>query len=458
LSPRLSLQSLALAAPSVRRPRYDPAALGVGILHLGLGAFHRAHQAAFTDDAIEAAGGAWGICAISLRRPDAPQSLAGQDGLFTLELRGERVEHRIIGAIRRTATAPLEPQVLLDAFASPDTHLVTLTVTEKGYALDPAGLLDLEDPDVAHDLRHPLEPRSTIGWVCAGLGARKARRGGAVTILSCDNLSQNGRRLEAAVRAFASASDPGLEAWIADQAAFPCSMVDSITPASTPELRARVEAALGLQDQGCVQREAFAQWVIEDRFAAARPAWEAAGAELAADVEPFERLKLHVLNAAHSALAYLGLPRSHALVREAVADQELAGLVEAMVLDEVAPALEGLPVGRYWRDVKARFANPNIDHRLSQISDDGSRKLAQRIFPIMIANVRAGRPAGRLATVVRGWLALGAQGRLKDPQAERLAAWGRSGARLDDALDDPALFPPEFRSEPGLRLALAGAC
>jgi fructuronate reductase len=456
VSARLSFSTLAQVPAAVRRPRYDPARLGVGILHLGLGAFHRAHQAVYTEDAIEADGGDWGICAVSLRRPDSPRALAAQDGLYTVEIRGEQLEHRIVGAIRRAATGPLEPRALLDAFASPATHVVTLTVTEKGYALGADGALDLADPDVAHDLRAPAEPRSTVGWLVAGLAERQARGGGPVSILSCDNLSQNGRRLEAAVLAFARESRPGLEAWIADNAAFPSTMVDSITPASTPELRGRVEAALGLEDAACVQREAFVQWAIEDRFAGPRPAWEAGGAEFVSDVEPFERLKLHVLNAAHSALAYLGLPRGHALVREAVNDPELAGLVEAMVLGEIAPALPELPVEAYWRTVRRRFANPSIDHRLAQISDDGSRKLAQRILPILIANVRAGRPAGRLAQVVRGWLALGAQGRLNDPEAQRLADWGRAGADLDAALDDPRLFPDAFRAESALRRAMAG--
>jgi fructuronate reductase len=455
VSPRLSLRTLGQVPAGVRRPLYDPSTLGIGILHMGLGAFHRAHQAVFTDDAIEAEGGDWGICAVSLRRPDSPQALAAQDGLYTVEIRGETVEHRVVGAIRQTATAPLESRAVLDAFAQ--AHVVTLTVTEKGYALAPDGALDFADPDIARDLAAgAAAPVSTIGWLVAGLAARQARGGGPLTIVSCDNLSQNGRRLEAATLAFARRRQPGLEGWIADHVAFPSTMVDSIVPASTPELRARVEAALGLEDLGCVQREAFTQWVIEDRFAGPRPAWEAAGAELVADVEPFERLKLHVLNASHSALAYLGLPRGHAYVRQAIADPELAGLVEAMVLEEIAPALPDLHVEAYWRTVARRFANPSIDHRLAQISDDGSRKLAQRVFPILIANARAGRPAGRLAQVVRGWLALGAQGRLNDPEAARLAAWGRDGAVLDAALDDPRLFPAEFRNDPALRRAMAG--
>jgi fructuronate reductase len=454
---RLSLATLPEVPAAVRRPRFDPAVLKSGMLHLGLGAFHRAHQAVYTDEAIEAEGGAWGVCAVSLRRPDSPAALAAQDGLYTVEARGRAIEHRVIGCIRSTGTATLEAGMVLDAFASPRTHVVTLTVTEKAYGLDAEGRLDPAHTDVAADLRSPQSPRSTVGWLAAGLAARRDRGGGPISIVSCDNLRANGVRLGDAVKAFAREAWPGLVPWIEDHAAFPSTMVDSITPASTPELATRVEAALGLADAGCVQREAFVQWVIEDRFAGPRPAWEAGGAEMVADVEPYERLKLHVLNAAHSALAYLGLPRGHALVRDAIADPELGALVEAMILQEVAPALPGLRVEPYWRAVRERFANPSIDHRLAQISDDGSLKLPQRVFPVLTANVRAGRPAGRLASVVRGWLALGAQGQLRDPQAGRLAEWGRAGADLAAALDDPQLFPDAFRTEPALRQMILSA-
>jgi fructuronate reductase len=453
---RLSLGVLGRLPAPVRRPGFDPAALAIGQVHLGLGAFHRAHQAVFTEDAIEAEGGDWGVCAISLRTPDAARALASQDGLYTVEIRGRSVEHRVIGCIRQTIAASEDQLSALRSLSAPAVKVVSLTVTEKGYALDGEGRLDFDHPDVAHDLRQMSARRSTVGWLTAGLAARRARGGGAVSIVSCDNLSRNGSRLRAATLAFAEALDPALAAWIADHAAFPATMVDSITPASTPELAARARAALGFADVGCVQREAFSQWVVEDAFAGPRPAWEAAGAELVSDVEPYERLKLHVLNASHSALAYLGLPRGHALVREAVADAELIGQVEAMVLQEIAPALPGLAAADYWRRTRERFANPNIDHRLAQISDDGSQKLAQRVYPILIANARAGRPAGRLASVARAWLERGAQGLLKDPQAQRLIEWGRAGRDLAAGLDDPQLFPPAFREDEAVRRTVLG--
>jgi len=279
-----------------------------------------------------------------------------------------------------------------------------------------------------------------------------------VTVLSCDNLAGNGRKLEAAVLAFAAQLDAreagGLARWIGQNAAFPKTMVDCIVPAATQASRDRIALALGLIDEACISREPFAQWVIEDRFTGPRPAWEKAGAEIVGDLEAHERLKLHVLNACHSALAYLGLLRGHRLVREAIADPELSRFVDAMVADEVAPALPELPVADYWKKVRRRFANPMIDHRLVQIGEDGSTKLAERVLPLVIANAPAGRPTGRLASVVRAWLNLAGDGVVKDPQGARLAKWAAAGRNMAAALDDTLLFPVPFRADPAIRAAL----
>ena len=401
---RLSLATLARAA-NARHPAYDAGTLRVGMAHLGVGAFHRAHQAVFTDDAIEAAGGDWGIVGVSLRRPDAAAALSPQDGLYTLELRAAEPTRRIIGALRRVITAPHEPEIALAALADPAVRVITVTVTEPGYALGPDGALDLAHPDIVHDLTLPDRPRSAIGWLVAALARRREAGAGRVSVLSCDNLRNNGRRLEGAVRCLAARRDPELATWIAGEAAFPNTMVDAITPASDAGLTKRVRDAIGLEDRAPVQREPFAQWVIEDRFAGPRPAWERAGARLVADVGPFEDLKLHVLNAAHSALAALGPPRGHALVREAIADPELAAFVDAMIAQEVAPALapalSPADVAAYWRTTRERFAQPAMDHRLGQIARDAAAKLRERIEPLIAANMHAGRPAERLKEVVR---------------------------------------------------------
>ncbi|MGH7022846.1 MAG: mannitol dehydrogenase family protein [Caulobacteraceae bacterium] len=440
---------------AVARPGYDRSTLKSGIVHLGLGAFHRAHQAVFTEDAMmAAAGGDWGIVGVSLRHAATRDALAPQDNLYAVERLGEDV--RVVGVLRSALVATETPEATLAAIALPQTHIVTLTVTEAGYCLDPDGALDIAHPDVVHDLGGVGPLRSAIGWLARGLAERR-RHGAPLTVMSCDNLLHNGRRLEAAVTAFAERTDPVLATWLRDSVAFPCSMVDCIVPASDERHRARVAAALGLTDAASIQREVFAQWAIEDRFAGPRPAWERAGAEVVASVAGHEKLKLHVLNAAHSALAYLGLARGLEFVRQAIDAPDLADFVDAMVEKEIAPALPDLAVPDYWRGVRQRLANPMIDHRLAQIGRDGSVKLAQRVFPMLIANVRAGRPAGRLSAVVRAWLDVAGQGVVNDAKAATLVAWRRSGARLTDALDDPLLFPDEFRAEPAVRAAVLAA-
>ena len=408
------------------------------MLHLGAGAFHRAHLAAFNDDAIEAAGGDWGIIGVSLRHAAVADNLNPQDGLYTLELRGAEPVYRVIGSLRKVLVAPAQPEALFAAFSSPDIHVLTLTVTEPAYALDGAGALDLTHPDVAADLAGEGAPRSVVGWLTEGLARRRASGGGPLTAICCDNLRDNGRKLEKAVRVFAARRDESLARWIDTNVAFPNTMVDAITPASDEALLQRVAARTGLEDAAAVQREPFAQWVVEDRFAGARPPWERAGVEIVSDIAGYEALKLHVLNAAHSALAYLGAPRGHVFVRQASGDPELATFLDAMIAQEVAPALADLDVAGYWRTVRARFAEPCVDHRLDQIARDGAAKLRERIHPLILANARAGRPTGRLARVVAAWL-----------RAQNLTA--------EQALDDPQLFADPFRTEAVARATLLEA-
>jgi fructuronate reductase len=437
---RLSLETLDAARPGVARPAFDPRSLMCGIVHLGLGAFHRAHQALYTDEAIARAGGDWGIVGVSMRKPDAADAVAAQDGLYTVEVLDARPSYRIAGALRRALALPRAPQAVADALAAPGTHVVTLTITEKGYCLDARGELDVAHPDIVHDLAAPGSPRSAVGVLAQALAARAAAGAPPLTVISCDNLADNGARLGAAVRAFTERAWLGLSPRLEALAAFPETMVDCIVPATDAASRARVEAALGLADEASVQREAFSQCVIQDRFAGPRPAWEQAGAEIVADVAAHRRLKLHVLNAAHSALAYLGLPRGRAYVRQAIADPALARFLDRLIEVEVAPALPELPVRDYWAGVRRRLANPAVDHRLDQIAQDGAQKLAQRVYPLMIGNARAGRPVDGLARVVHAWM-------------DHMAAAGAPRPSLDDA----SVFPPELGRDAGLRAAIEGA-
>lgn len=435
---RLSLANLGQVPAAVRRPTYDVSALKAGIVHLGVGAFHRAHQAVFTEDAIEAGGGDWGIVGVSMRRPDVAQSLQPQDGLYTVETLAAEPAYRVVGALRNALTLPLEPQAVIGALAASATRICTLTVTEKGYCLAGDGL-DLDHPDIVHDLSGSDAPRSAAGVLVAGLRERRRLGAPPITVISCDNLVGNGPRLATVVRALASRVAPELVAWLDANTAFPETMVDSIVPATDNPSRMRVETALGMTDLASVQREPFAQWVIEDRFAGPRPAWPK-GVEFVSQVADYRRLKLHVLNAPHSALAYLGLRRGHTFVRQAIADGALADRVEAMVAEEIAPNLPGLPVTQYWRTTRDRFANPMVDHRLDQIAQDGSAKLAERIYPLMRANLQAGRSVARLAAVVRGWL-------------DFIHPDGSGTQRLSD----PTLFPDAFRADPRMAAAVAAS-
>jgi fructuronate reductase len=452
---RLGAGLLARLPAAVRRPAFDPANLKCGIVHLGIGAFHRAHQAVFTEDAIARQGGDWGIIGASLQRADVPDALTAQDCLYTVESLGAAANYRVMSVIRQALFAPRHRASLLAALASPATHAVTLTLSEKGYCLAGDGSLDFSHPDIAADLAAPQTPRSAIGWLARGLAERRANGAGPLTILSCDNLGSNGEKLANAVTAFCDrTSNPGLASWIAANSSFPLTLVDCIVPASDAAHRTRVEGMLGLEDHASVQREEFAQWVIQDRFAGPLPAWGAVGAEIVADISGYQRLKLHVLNTAHSALAYLGLPRGHQYVRQAIADPQLLQFLDAMMAQEIVPALAPLDVAAYWRTVKQRFANPMIDHRLAQIAEDGSLKLPQRLFPLLESNARTDREITHMAAAVRAWLQLMAANPSRDPANGWFLEWAKTGADKARALDNEALFPALFRSDARLRRAI----
>jgi fructuronate reductase len=430
VSSRLNVDTLARLPAAVRRPDYDFLGLNVGIVHLGIGAFHRAHQAVYTEEALCRFGGDWGILGASLRQAAVPDALEAQQHLYTVETLGDEPSYRVIAAIRGALSAGAHRARLLAALGSPRTHIVTLTITEKGYCLGANGDLDFAHPDIAHDLELPEAPRSAIGWLAAGLAERRRLHAGPVTVISCDNLHANGLKLKAAVCAFAARSREGLLPWLDANSAYPQTVVDCIVPAASDSSRARVRQALGVEDIAGVQREPFSQWVIENRFAGPRPRWKESGVQIVEDVRDYARLKLHVLNSCHSALAYLGLPRGHVFVRQAMADPELAQFLEELVSKEIAPALEPLGVSDYWNTVRARFINRRIDHRLSQIAQDGAQKLAERIFPIMIANAGRGLPVQRLARIVRAWIHM--------TQGAVLPAAIRAIPALRDAIRAPA--------------------
>jgi len=447
---RLGNALLATPPASVAVPRYDRAAVTTGIVHLGLGAFHRAHQAVYTD-AVLADDPRWGILGVSLRSPETRDALAPQDHLYTVVARdaaGDRA--RIVGSLVGGLVAPEDPGAVIAALAAPATRVVTLTVTEKGYCWNAArGELDEEHPDIRRDLGEPERPRTVPGLVVAALRRRRAAGLAPFTVLSCDNLPANGRTTRAVLMRFATLADPGLGAWVAAELPCPSTMVDRIVPATTDADRALVKTLTGYDDAWPLVTEAFSQWVIEDHFPLGRPAWERAGAEFVADVEPYELMKLRLLNGSHSTLAYLGLLTGHGIVAEAVGDARLRPFLMALMRDELAPTLAmpaGADVAGYIGRLIARFDNPAIRHRLIQIASDGSQKLPQRLLKPAAERLARGEPIARIAVAIaafaRVWR-LAAAGRAglapADPLAARLAA---AAATPEEFLAIPEVFGP----------------
>lgn len=431
---RLSQASLRDLPAAVARPVYDRAAARIGIVHLGIGAFHRAHQAVMTEAALAAGDLAWGIAGVSLRSADTRDALAPQDGLYSVAIRdGTGDRFAVVGAVLRLMVAPEDPSAVLDLMAAPDTRIVSLTITEKGYCHLPAtGELDETHPDIVHDLAHPEWPRTAIGFLVEAIARRREAGLPPFTVLSCDNLPANGRTLARVVARFAALRDPALAEHVKTHVAFPCSMVDRIVPATTDADRALVASALGVEDAWPVTTEPFLRWVIEDRFPAGRPDWAAVGATVVTDVEPFEQMKLRLLNASHSTLAYLGYLAGHRTVAEAMAAPGFSVLLDQMMTDEVSPTLpllEDFDLPAYRTMLLARFRNPALHHRTWQIAMDGSQKLPQRLLGTIRDRLKAGAGFDRLALGVAAWMVY-ATGRdeagnpidVRDPLASRFAA------------------------------------
>jgi fructuronate reductase len=451
----------ALAARgAVRVPSYDRGALAPGIVHLGLGAFHRAHQAVYTEAVLAGGDLRWGIVGVSLRQGDTQAALAPQDYLYCVAARdagGERLQ--VIGALVTALVAPDNPAAVLAAMADPRCHIVSLSVTEKGYCHDPAsGTLLLHHPDVLHDLAHPDAPRSALGFIVRALALRRAAGLAPFTVLSCDNLPSNGATTRALVLALAQEIDPALADWIAGSGAFPNAMVDRIVPKTTDDDRAHVAALLDADDAWPVMTEAFSQWVIEDDFAGPRPAWEDAGATLVQQAAPYEQAKLRMLNASHSTLAYLGILLGHATVDQAMADPVLAGFVQRMLGEEVEPTLSRPGLAAYRAELLQRFRNPALRHQLHQIAMDGSQKLPQRLLGTIRARLAEGASCDCLCLAVAGWARYlagrdeGGRGyALSDPLAQQLQAAARAGdaaATVAALLAIEAVFGSDLPQQP----------
>ncbi|GAA3548768.1 hypothetical protein GCM10022419_031360 [Nonomuraea rosea] len=431
---RLSRATLSRVAPAAR-----PLALPrlTGVVHLGIGAFHRAHQAVYTERAMAATGDdRWGICGVSQRSTDVAERLRPQDCLYAVRA-GDEV--RVVGSVREVLVPGDD---LAARLAAPQTAVVTLTITEQGYrrgqasgqASSPAsgaasGPASGAASDPASDAASgPAAGAAAgaVGRLVAGLRARAAADAGPLTVLSCDNLPDNGATL---ARLVAELCEPPLLAWVEENVTFPATMVDRIVPATTRADLDDMAARLGVRDLAAVVTEPFAQWVIEDRFAGDRPAWDEAGALLVEDVRPYERMKLRLLNGSHSAIAYLS---GAALVSEAVGDPAFAGFLRRLMDDDLSPTLDGLDgfdLAGYKESLLARFANPGLRHRVAQIAVDGSQKLPQRLLDPARDRLAGGHEPRWIALAVAGWMRHVTTAReLHDPLADRLRGDGTASA------------------------------
>ncbi|MNE11917.1 Polyol:NADP oxidoreductase [compost metagenome] len=396
--------------PHVQLPRYDRQQLRSRIVHFGFGAFHRAHQALLTNRVLNAKGGDWGICEISLFSGDVLMSqLRAQDHLFTvLEKGADGNQPIVIGAVHECLNAKLDSlAAIIEKFCEPQVAIVSLTITEKGYCIDPAtGKLDTQNARILHDLENPTEPHSAPGILVEALHRRRERGLTPFTVLSCDNIPDNGHVVKNAVLGMAEKRSPELAKWIETHVSFPGTMVDRIVPAATEVSLAEITQELGVEDPCAISCEPFIQWVIEDNFVAGRPEWEIAGVQMVQDVLPWEQMKLRMLNGSHSFLAYLGYLAGFAHVSDCMQDDAFREAARRLMLDEQAPTLRitDVDLTAYADSLIDRFANPALQHRTWQIAMDGSQKLPQRMLEGVRVHLQRESAWPLLALGIAGWM------------------------------------------------------
>lgn len=378
----------------------------IGLVHLGPGAFFRGHQAWYTHKAMQQSGGDWAISCVSMRSAGVYDALTPQDGLYTVAVLDADTSFEVVSSINEVLVAKDQYLQVHERLVNPNTQFVTMTITEKGYCINSDGELDLSHTEIQQDLTESNHPITAVGLLIRALAERKSNGSAPFTILSCDNLTDNGKKLRAALVAYAKHVDQALALWLDDKLICPCTMVDSITPATDDALRTQVAENLDITDNWPVKRESFVQWVIEDILPDNKPDWQAAGVTFTSDVQGFENAKLRLLNCPHSAIAYIGELLGIETVFDAMQNKELVEFVMTLINEEVIPSFSApkeLNVSLYSSDILDRFRNPAIRHLLSQIAWDGSQKLPMRVLPIIEQNIKDGRSIKLLSTVVAAW-------------------------------------------------------
>ncbi|WP_312382419.1 mannitol dehydrogenase family protein [Atlantibacter subterraneus] len=446
-------------------PQYDRSTLVTRCVHLGFGAFHRAHQAVYADILATDHHSDWGYCEVNLIGGEQHiADLNQQARLYTVaEMSADGWTTRVVGVVNQALHAQVDGlEAVLDVMCQPQIAIVSLTITEKGYCHSPAtGQLMLEHPLIAADLKQPQQPVSAVGVIVAALARRKAAGLRGFSVMSCDNMPENGHVTRNVVLAYARAIDPALASWIESEVTFPSTMVDRIVPAVTPETLQRIAEQTGVNDPVAVACEPFRQWVIEDNFVAGRPEWEKAGAELVHDVLPFEEMKLRMLNGSHSFLAYLGYLAGYPLINVCMEDANFRATARALMLNEQAPTLKvkGVDLARYADSLIARYENTALAHRTWQIAMDGSQKLPQRMLDSIRWHLANGSDWSLLALGVAGWMryvhgvdeqgeAIEISDPLKAEIAAKVAQSEQGEARVTALLELSAIFGHDLPQNP----------
>jgi mannitol 2-dehydrogenase len=408
---KLASSTLDSLPSTVATPSYDRSAVSTGIVHFGVGAFHRSHQAMYADRLLSSGETEWGICGVGVLPSDAKMRdvLDSQDHLYTLVLKHPdgSAEARVIGSITEYLFAPDDSEAVLEKLAAPGTRIVSLTITEGGYSVDNAtGAFISSAPGIAADLRPGSTPTTVFGLIVEALRRRRERALPPFTVLSCDNIQGNGEVARHAVTSFATLRDPELGSWIADNVAFPNSMVDRITPTTTPQSIEDVASAFGVEDQWPVVAESFEQWVVEDRFPAGRPPFDAVGVQLVDDVEPYELMKLRLLNASHQAMSYLGILAGATYVHEVCSNPLFSRFLLDYMEHEASPTLAPVPgvdLAAYRRSLLDRFASPAVSDTLQRQVVDGSERIPKFLLPVLRRQLETGGPIERAALVLAAW-------------------------------------------------------
>lgn len=463
MTTKLNAQNLSKLDPKIQLPRYDRQKVGQSIMHVGVGGFHRAHQAVYTDDLLNEGGDLdWGFIGVGLLKHDARiyDVMRAQDCLYTVVERSpEGDTARVIGSIVDFAFAPENREKVLEQMASPATRIVSLTITEGGYYIDSKGNLDANHQDLQQDLANPHEPSCSFGYLLEALDRRRQRGLTPFTLMSCDNIQGNGEVARKMLTAFAELRDPQLRNWIDENCLFPNSMVDRITPATTDELRALVNERFDLDDGWPVMTEPFKQWVIEDHFVQGRPKWEQVGAQMTTDVLPYELMKLRLLNATHQALCYIGMLEGYELVHETMEDPDIRTLCQKLMDDEATATLSPVPgvdLTEYKKSVIERFANSAIRDQLSRLAIYGSSGIPKFVLPSIVDQLKGGRPVKLLSFVIASWFRYldgvdesGKEMPMLDPMAPSLRKRARAAGRdARQLLGMREVFSEELASSP----------